>query len=63
MPDLRLLESTNVWAVGDAAAVPLDDTEFCPQLAPVAMQSGRHCAAQVLRVLNNEPTKPFAYRN
>ncbi|MHB1209739.1 MAG: NAD(P)/FAD-dependent oxidoreductase [Acidimicrobiales bacterium] len=63
MPDLRLLESENVWAVGDAAAVPLGDTDFCPQLAPVAMQSGRHCAEQVLRVLNNEPTKPFSYRN
>jgi len=31
-PDLRLLESSNVWAVGDAAAVPLDDKTFCPQL-------------------------------
>jgi NADH dehydrogenase len=52
-PDLRLLESANVWAVGDAAAVPLSGTEFCPQLAPVAIQSGRHCATQILRVLNN----------
>jgi NADH dehydrogenase len=62
-PDLRLLESANVWAVGDAAAVPLSGTEFCPQLAPVAIQSGRHCATQILRVLNNEPTIPFTYRN
>jgi NADH dehydrogenase len=52
-----------VWAVGDAAAVPLSGTEFCPQLAPVAIQSGRHCATQILRVLNNEPTIPFTYRN
>jgi NADH dehydrogenase len=62
-PDLRLLESANVWAVGDAAAVPLSGAEFCPQLAPVAIQTGRHCATQILRVLNNEPTTPFAYRN
>ena len=62
-PDLRLLESDNVWAVGDAAAVPLDDTTFCAQLAPVAMQSGRHCARQILLVLDGSPTQPFKYRN
>ena len=63
MPDLRLVESSNVWAVGDAAAVPLGADQLCPQLAPVAMQSGRHCAKQILRVLNNEPTQEFKYRN
>ena len=62
-PDLRLLESENVWAVGDAAAVPLDGTQFCPQLAPVAIQSGHHCATQILRVLHGEATTPFKYRN
>lgn len=61
--DLRLVDSTNVWAVGDAAAVPLNDREFCPQLAPVAIQSGRHCAAQILRVVAGQPTEPFHYRN
>lgn len=61
--DLRLLESTNVWAVGDAAAVPLSNAEFCPQLAPVAIQTGRHCAEQILHVVNGEPTRPFVYRN
>ena len=62
-PDLRLLESANVWAVGDAAAVPLSGTEYCPQLAPVAIQSGRHCATQIMHVLHDEPTTAFRYRN
>ncbi|HSN02197.1 MAG TPA: NAD(P)/FAD-dependent oxidoreductase [Acidimicrobiales bacterium] len=62
-PDLRLVDSANVWAVGDAAAVPLNGTEFCPQLAPVAIQSGRHCAEQILRVIAGEPTQDFHYRN
>ena len=62
-PDLRLVESTNVWSVGDAAAAPMNETEFCPQLAPAAIQAGRHCAAQILRVLNGEPTEPFKYHN
>ena len=62
-PDLRLVESENVWAVGDAAAVPISVGEYCPQLAPVAIQSGRHCATQIMHVLNGEPTDPFTYRN
>jgi NADH dehydrogenase len=61
--DLRLVDSTNVWAVGDAAAVPRNATELCAQLAPVAIQSGRHCARQILRVLKGEPTEPFQYRD
>ncbi len=61
--DLRCRECSNVWAVGDAAAVPLSDDEVCPQLAPVAIQSGRHCAAQILHVVRGEPLEPFMYRN
>jgi len=61
--DLRLLDSDDVWAVGDAAAVPLKDGVFCAQLAPVAIQSGRHCAAQILRVVNGESTTPFRYHD
>jgi NADH dehydrogenase len=61
--DLRLFDSLNVWAVGDAAAVPLRDGEHCPQLAPVAIQSGRHCAEQILHVVHDEVTTPFHYHN
>ncbi len=61
--DLRVATCDNVWAVGDAAAIPSDDGSFCPQLAPVAIQSGRHCAAQILRVTRGEPTTSFVYRN
>ena len=61
--DLRLLDSANVWAVGDAAAVPSMDGAFCAQLAPVAIQSGRHCAAQILHVVHGEATTPFHYHD
>ena len=61
--DLRLFDSLNVWAVGDAAAVPLRDGEYCPQLAPVAIQSGQHCAEQILHVVHDEATTPFHYHN
>ncbi len=61
--DLRLLDSANVWAVGDAAAEPLQDGTYCPQLAPVAIQSGRHCAQQILHVVKGEATTPFHYHD
>lgn len=60
---LRCAGRDNVWAVGDAAAIPSNTSEFCPQLAPVAIQSGRHCADQILHAVRGEPTTPFSYRN
>src|ERR1035437_130061 len=58
-PDLRLVNSENVWCVGDAAAIPGGKDGFSPQLAPVAIQSGCHCATQILRALAAEKTQPF----
>ena len=61
-PDLRVQGSDNVWSIGDAAAIA-DGSGFCPQLAPVAIQSGRHCAAQILRLLNGQATQDFRYHD
>jgi NADH dehydrogenase len=61
--DLRLVGSSNVWAVGDAAAIPQVDGSFAPMLAPVAIQSGDHCAKQILHVVRGEATVPFHYVN
>jgi NADH:ubiquinone reductase (H+-translocating) len=58
--DLRLDGYENVWSVGDAAAVT-SEGNVLPQLAPVAMQSGRHCAQQILSTLEGRPTEPFVY--
>jgi NADH dehydrogenase len=70
---LRVPGRPGVFAVGDAAAVlrgpgGADDHgerhgELCPQLAQVAIQSGRHAAAQVLRQLTGQPLEPFRYRD
>ncbi|HVA70408.1 MAG TPA: NAD(P)/FAD-dependent oxidoreductase [Acidimicrobiales bacterium] len=62
-PDLRLIESANVWSVGDGAAMPDAHDSFYPQLAPVAIQSGAHCAAQILLALRGEATTAFRYRD
>ncbi len=60
--DLRLVGSQNVWAVGDAAAIPSTDG-FLPQLAPVAIQSGKKCAQNILATINGKATEPLKYRN
>ncbi len=60
--DLSVPEAPNVYAVGDMAAIEGEDG-YEPQLAQVAIQSGRHAAAQVQRQLRGASTEPFAYRD
>jgi NADH dehydrogenase len=62
-PDLSVAGRAGVWAVGDVAAARDRDGTPLPQLAPVAMQSGSHVARQIARQLNNEPTRPFRFRD
>ncbi len=52
--------------VGDAAAVPVGkhrglSEEICPQLAQVAIQSGRHAAEQILRRRDGLDATDFRY--
>jgi NADH dehydrogenase len=63
--DLRITGSENVWCVGDAAAIPQRDdaNKFYPQLAPVAIQTGKHASQQILRLLQGSPTQEFHYRD
>jgi len=67
-PDLAITGRGDAFAVGDAAAVPWGphasggDT-ICPQLAQVAIQSGKHAAAQILNRIDGRPTEPFHYRD
>jgi NADH dehydrogenase len=62
-PDLRVEGSANVWSIGDAAAITDPKATFYPQLAPVAIQSGHHCATQILRVLEGQETVAFHYHD
>jgi NADH:quinone reductase (non-electrogenic) len=67
-PDLSLPAHEQAFGVGDAAAVPWgpdpgDADRICPQLAQVAIQSGRHAARQVLLRVDGRPTEPFHYKD
>jgi NADH dehydrogenase len=58
--DLSVPGHCGVWAIGDIAHITGDDGAL-PQLAPVAMQTGAHVAAQIGRVIDGRPTQPFSY--
>jgi NADH dehydrogenase len=65
--DLRVDGHPEVSVVGDAAAVPVGRRGrkgpggTCPQLAQVAIQSGRHAAEQILRRRDGLDTTVFRY--
>jgi NADH dehydrogenase len=63
--DLTVLGQESVFAIGDAAAIPTQpgSDQVCPQLAQVAIQSGRHAAQQIIAQVSGEPLMPFYYRN
>jgi NADH dehydrogenase len=62
-PDLAVLGRPGVWAIGDIAAATDRSGQLLPQLAPVAMQAGRHVARQIGRLAEGRGTQPFRYRN
>jgi NADH dehydrogenase len=66
--DLSIRGRTDAYAVGDAAAEPWlppssHHPDVCPQLAQVAIQSGKHAAGQILNRIDGQPTRPFHYRD
>lgn len=68
-PDLAVADHPGVWAIGDVAAITDPKAgrsgALLPQLAPVAIQSGRHVARQICCVANGRPAPqaPFRYRD
>lgn len=60
-PDLSLPDKPFAWAAGDAAASTADDGKSHAQLAPVAIQHGKHIAKQIRARLQGRATEPFRY--
>jgi NADH dehydrogenase len=65
-PDLSLLDHPEVCVIGDLAAARSygdGDPAPVPGVSPAAKQMGRLAAANLLRRLKHEPTRPFRYRD
>jgi len=61
-PDMRLRETTNIWAIGDCARiVNAYDDHPSPATGQFAERQGRQVAENILRALRGRPTKPFSY--
>ena len=60
--DGRVLGETCLWALGDCAAQPnARDGQTSPPTAQFAVAQGQALADNLLRHLNGQPTRPFAY--
>lgn len=62
-PDMRLQNSSNVWAIGDCAwTVNAHSKEPAATTGQFAEREGRQVGENIVRVLNNEPTRPFYFK-
>jgi NADH dehydrogenase len=60
-PDLRVEGRPDVFVIGDAAGARDRRGRPYPQLAPVAMQQGRHVAREIFRSLDGRRPRRFRY--
>jgi NADH dehydrogenase len=61
--DLTLPGHPEVFVVGDAAAFLHRDGRPLPGVAQPAMQGAAHAARNVLRLIEQQPTRPFRYQD
>jgi NADH dehydrogenase len=62
-PDLSILGHQEVFVVGDAAAFLHQGGTPLPGVAQTAMQGAAHAAANIVRLIDGQPTRPFVYKN
>src|SRR5207342_656713 len=62
-PDLTIPGHPEVFVIGDLASLDGPDGKPYPGVAQVAIQMGRHAAANALRASEHQPLAPFHYRN
>lgn len=62
---MRVPSQENVWAVGDAAMIPMKNKKgedvFAPPTAQFAVREGHQLAGNIAATLNEKPLKPFHY--
>ncbi len=62
-PDMRVKGCNNVWAIGDCAHIPNSfDGNPSPPTGQFAERQGRQTANNIIRVLNENKTKPFYFK-
>ena len=62
-PDLTIPGAPNVFVIGDLASLDGADGRPLPGVAQVAIQMGQHAVRNIERALDQQPLRPFHYRN
>src|SRR5882757_42718 len=61
-PDMRLRGRANAWAIGDCASIlNAQDNQPSPPTGQFAERQGRQCADNIVRVIRDQPTRPFSF--
>jgi NADH dehydrogenase len=60
-PTMRSKSHSEVWALGDCAAIPAPDGQPYPGLAQHAMREAKALARNIAGVLDGRPPEPFIY--
>ena len=62
-PDLSIPGHSEVFVIGDLAALPDENGKMLPGVAPVAIQQGNWVADTIARDLENQPRRNFRYHD
>ena len=62
-PELTVPGSRNVFVIGDLASLQGVDGKPLPGVAQVAIQMGKHAARNVVRGIEQQPYRPFTYKD
>jgi len=62
-PDLTIPGHRNVFVIGDLASLNGPDGKPLPGVAQVAIQMGKHAAANIGRAVAQQPYAPFVYHD
>jgi len=62
-PDLTIAGHPDVFVIGDLASLDGPNGRPYPGVAQVAIQMGRHAAANIMRAIETQPPAPFHYRD
>jgi NADH dehydrogenase len=61
-PDMKVVGTANLWALGDCSIVPnAYNQRRCPATAQFAIEQARQLAKNLIRVSQDRATKPFSF--